>query len=254
MFDRCEYPFNYLCHGTKEETAKLIEKDKCFLGSEKPTNEFDGCFFTWWHVYPYSSFGLNATEFTNEIKEMKKRILEPFGENISQEEKNELETCLVTSGVFKLKLFPHFTHNFVYGIEELLSAYKVTMNCEELNFKKYGTFIYLKRDEPGKYYREIMYAIIICPANSKEFSALDDANDISDFLIFDLYRPEKVPWKWIPNSTSAGKETKERHWDHVAFAFYLKEGQSLCPKRKPTSIIALEGNLIDKLQNIHVTA
>lgn len=257
MFERPRYPFYYLCHGTVNENAHLIEEEKGFIASKiTPTNEFNNCFFTWWHVYPYSSPEFDLTEekkstFTEEIKKMKSQILKPFGENITSKEKEELGKCLVTSGVFKARLFPYFQRNFIYSIPELLAAYKVTMNCDKLSFKKYGTFVYLKSNDPVEYYREIMYAILVCPAESEEFSELlDEADDIEDFLCFDLHQPEKVPWEWIPYSTSAGKPKMERHWDHVAFAFYLTEGKYLCPERRPISVPVLEKNLFDNLQNI----
>uniref|UniRef100_A0A0L8FW52 Uncharacterized protein n=1 Tax=Octopus bimaculoides TaxID=37653 RepID=A0A0L8FW52_OCTBM len=222
---RTAYSFTYLCHGTLGKHVEAIEREGLRGAKGSSSNEFKDCYFIWWHLYPYD-FIYNSPD-DERLKASMKNKRDHLLKNVMDEDNRAtLEKSFIWSAMFRAKLFPFTEYNFIASITDIIEEYKTIMGCEEIEMKKYGTFVYLDPFKRTKYLTEVMYGIIVCPKGTKRFSSLDNLSNDNDIFKYNTENPLEGTWNWIPYSTSLfGKDQKKRLWDYVSFAFYMNDDQ-----------------------------
>ncbi|XP_036367774.1 uncharacterized protein LOC118767389 [Octopus sinensis] len=222
---RTVYPFTYLCHGTFKNHVEAIEREGLRGAKGSSSREFEDCCFTWFHLYPHDFIYDSPDD--ERLKASNKSKRDHLLKNVMGEDnRTTLEEHLIRSAMFRVKLFPFIEYNFIASITDIIEEYKTIMKCEEIELKKYGTFVYLDPYKRTKYLREVMYGIIVCPKGTEKFSSLDNLSNDNDIFEYNAENPLEGAWKWIPYSTSlVGKEQRKRLWDYIGFAFYMNDDQ-----------------------------
>lgn len=199
-------PINNLAHFTSKGNATRIIASGGVKGRMKKIDEDENgddirASLSWW-----------SPKFTEEdinlVRNTLDKAIRPFyGDDDDQE---SLRNQFAESDAFKPKGWRYGDVFFEYGIDELCRLYKdyrAIGKEKKIQFKILGTYVYKQ---------EIMYAVLVCSDEDKQFADYPVAHS-------------NLNWVWRPQATSSKivrldrfhQRPQFRRWENVAFAFYV---------------------------------